>query len=234
MTGLQPGTRYEFRVSARSSAGSSSRIEAFATTEEPGATGQHHDTNITISGLSSKIPPGGRDRFTVVAELEIGSHTISVSASGGVGFNSSCSDTSESESVENDGFNLVDHTYYWSLTLYACGCSSGTVSASVSGASDSQYVTVKPVPTPTVPATIPPTVPPTPTDTPTPVPPDTPAPTPVPLPPALAPNVLSIGPTDVNEVLLRWNTIYTPVANQYRVDRYRVRMREILEVGELP
>ena len=97
-------------------------------------------------------------------------------------------------------------------------------------------------PTPTNTAVIPPTptntavIPPTPTNTPThtPTPIDTPTPTPVSLPPAPAPNVLSIGPTDVDEVLLRWNTIYNPVATQYRVDRYRVRIREILEVGELP
>ncbi len=136
VTGLRPGTRYEFQVSARSSAGSSSWIGAFATTEEPGPTGQHHDTDISIRGLLSTIDLGGSDSFTVVAELEIGSHTISVSASGGVRFNSSCSSTPPPRSVENDGTNLVDHMYYWSLTLHGCNTPGGTVTASVSGAAE--------------------------------------------------------------------------------------------------
>ena len=147
VTGLRPGTRYEFRVSARNSAGSSSWVETFATTEEPddGVTGRDPDTDITISGLSSMIVRGSSDRFTVVAELEIGSHTLRVSASGGVGFNSTCSGPPPSQNVDNDGSNLVDHMYYWSVTLHACGCSGGTVTASVSGESyesDSQSVTV--------------------------------------------------------------------------------------------
>ena len=149
VTGLRPGTRYEFQVSARNSVGRSSWLDGvFATTEEPydGPTGQHHDTDITIRGLSSAIEEGSSDWFTVVAELEIGTHTISVTAGGGVGFDSSCSSQSVSRSVDNDGTNLVDHTYYWSLTLYGCSASGGTVTASVSGASDSQSVTVMPTP----------------------------------------------------------------------------------------
>ena len=60
VTGLRRGTRYEFRVSARNSAGSSSWIGAFATTNEPdeGVTVRHHDTDISISGLSSMITQG--------------------------------------------------------------------------------------------------------------------------------------------------------------------------------
>ena len=151
VTGLQPGTKYEVRVRALNSAGKSSWLESvFVTTDTPTPTnpqeppkGAHHDTDITISGLSSSIKEGSSDGFAVVAELEIGDHTISVTASGGIGFNGSCSDTSRSRNVDNDGTNLPDHTYYWGLTLYACSVSKGTVTASVSDVSDSQQVTVE-------------------------------------------------------------------------------------------
>ena len=103
----------------------------------------HHDTDITISGLASSIEKGKKDGFTVVAELEIGTHTISVTASGGVRLGSSCSSKPPPpRSVDNDGTNLPGHMYYWSLTAYGCNTPGGTVSASVSPASDSQYVTV--------------------------------------------------------------------------------------------
>ena len=151
VTGLQPGTRYGIRVRAVNSAGKSSWLGGvFVTTDTPTPTnpqepsnGTPNDTDITIMGLSSSIKKRSSDGFAVVAELEIGEHTISVTASDGIGFNRSCSDKSKTENVENDGANLPDHTYYWGLTLYACSVSGGTVTASVSDVSDSQQVTVE-------------------------------------------------------------------------------------------
>ena len=78
-------------------------------------------------------------------------------------------------------------------------------------------------PTPRATATHTPTATATPTFTP-----------PPPLPLAPAPTIDVVESNDVDAVLLRWNNLFNPVAGQYYVDRYRVRIREVVEVGEPP
>ena len=119
VTGLRPETRYEFRVSARNSAGLSSWIGAFATTEEPddGNTVRHHDTSISITGLSSSLKVGQSDEFTIAVEIEIGTQTVTVTASGGVGFNDSCSDQSHSTIIRKRRLDPRSHQLLPSHTL---------------------------------------------------------------------------------------------------------------------
>ena len=78
-------------------------------------------------------------------------------------------------------------------------------------------------PTPRATATHTPTATATPTFTP-----------PPPLPLAPAPTIDVVESNDVDAVLLRWNNLFNPVAGQYYVDRYRIRIREVVEVGEPP
>ena len=62
----------------------------------------------------------------------------------------------------------------------------------------------------------------------------TPTFTPPPLPLAPAPTIDVVESNDVDAVLLRWNNLFNTMAGQYYIDRYRVRIREVVEVGEPP
>ena len=106
-----------------------------------GVTGQHHDTSIGISGLSSTLIKGQSDIFSVLVEIEIGTQTVTVTASGTVGFNGTCTSQSYSRTISNDG-STPDHTNSFDLTLHACDTPGGSVSASVDAVSDSQSVKV--------------------------------------------------------------------------------------------
>ncbi len=95
---------------------------------------------------------GQSDSFVVDVEIEIGTQTVTVSASGGVGFNKSCADKSHFKTIVADDAT-GEHPNAFSLTLHACSTPSGTVTASVDTVSDSQTVTVRmPDSTPSLPS----------------------------------------------------------------------------------
>ena len=112
------------------------------------------DPEIDISGLVNSMTEGDDDSFTARGSSLNSSHSYSIrveASNSDIGFNSSCSDTSETAAVPSNRTS-----YSTTFTLYGCDTSGGTVTATLRRSSrfstvtvdtDSQFVSVTAPPT---------------------------------------------------------------------------------------
>ncbi len=95
---------------------------------------------IDIAGLLSSIQEGSSDSFTMRGSSLNSSHSYSIrveASNSDIGFNSSCSDTSETAAVPSNRTS-----YSTTFTLYGCDTSGGTVTATLRRSSRFSTVTV--------------------------------------------------------------------------------------------
>ena len=110
-------------------------IIAYAPTTEAQSSG-----SIDISGLVTSMEEGTSDSFTVDASNLDSSQSYSIqvtTSNSDIGFNSSCSDTSETEAVP-----AGSTSYSTSFTLHACDTSGGTVTTTLLRSSRFGTITV--------------------------------------------------------------------------------------------